>query len=138
MEKAIEERAEVIKTKREERWNAKKERYDGRNKRRNWEDNNEDSELAKKQRMELAAGEEKVKRRKAMILLSYSGVNYSGMQRNPGCATIEEELLKAMLKNKWINQLGYDAPQQLLFQRAARTDKGVSAMRQIVSVKIRK
>lgn len=31
----------------------------------------------------------------------------------------------------------YDKPQLMLFQRAARTDKGVSAVRQIVSLKLR-
>lgn len=32
----------------------------------------------------------------------------------------------------------YLKPQMMLFQRAARTDKGVSAVRQVVSLKIRK
>jgi tRNA pseudouridine38-40 synthase len=73
-----------------------------------------------------------------LILLSYSGVNYTGMQRNPDVPTIEEELLKAMLKNQWISEEGYKTPQQAFFQRAARTDKGVSACRQVVSVKLRK
>lgn len=72
------------------------------------------------------------------MLLGYSGVKYSGMQRNPGANTIEEELLKAMLKEKWITDLAFDQPQVALFQRAARTDKGVSACRAVVSVKIRK
>jgi tRNA pseudouridine38-40 synthase len=67
-----------------------------------------------------------VKRRKSLVLLGYSGVNYTGMQRNPDVPTIEEELLKAMLKNDWINEEGYKTPQQAFFQRAARTDKGVS------------
>lgn len=32
----------------------------------------------------------------------------------------------------------FNTPQQLQFQRAARTDKGVSACRQVVSLKMRK
>jgi tRNA pseudouridine38-40 synthase len=60
------------------------------------------------------------------------------MQRNPDVPTIEEELLKAMLKNNWISEDGYKTPQQAFFQRAARTDKGVSAARQVVSLKLRK
>lgn len=50
--------------------------------------------------------------------------------------TIEEELLLAMKKHAWISEEGYTAPQQAGYQRAARTDKGVSAARQCVSVKI--
>jgi tRNA pseudouridine38-40 synthase len=70
-------------------------------------------------------------------LLAYSGVNFFGMQRNPEMKTIEDELLKAMLKNEWINEEGFNQPQDLLFQRAARTDKGVSAVQQVVSMKLR-
>lgn len=50
--------------------------------------------------------------------------------------TIEGELLSAMKKHDWIPEEWYLLPQRGLFQRAARTDKGVSAARQCVSVKI--
>lgn len=79
---------------------------------------------------------ERIKRRKSALLLGYCGKNYYGMQRNPGMKTIEEELLLAMKKHEWIPDDWYDAPQRAGFQRAARTDKGVSAARQCVSVKI--
>lgn len=52
--------------------------------------------------------------------------------------TIEEDLLSAMLKAGLINEEAYNLPQSIQFQRAARTDKGVSAARQIVSLKLRK
>lgn len=71
------------------------------------------------------------------LQLGYSGVNYNGMQRNPDVPTIEEELLRSMLKTNWITEEAYKTPQQAFFQRAARTDKGVSAARQVVSVKLR-
>ncbi|XP_034661928.1 tRNA pseudouridine synthase A isoform X3 [Drosophila subobscura] len=79
---------------------------------------------------------DRIKRKKSAILLSYCGANYYGMQRNPGMQTIEEELFKAMLKHKWITEDSYDQAQIACFQRAARTDKGVSAARQICSVKL--
>lgn len=41
-----------------------------------------------------------------------------------------------MLKHKWISKEGFDVPQQISFQRAARTDKGVSAKCQLISVKL--
>jgi len=81
---------------------------------------------------------ERIKRKKSAILLSYCGANYFGMQRNPGMQTIEEELFKAMLKHKWITEDSFEQVQIACFQRAARTDKGVSAARQVCSVKLRK
>lgn len=81
--------------------------------------------------------EDRVKRRKYIVVLGYAGARYLGMQRNPDVNTIEEELLKAMLKHKWITEEGFEQPQFVHFQRAARTDKGVSAARQVISLKIR-
>lgn len=52
--------------------------------------------------------------------------------------TIEEELFKALLKTNYINEESYNQIQFIGFQRAARTDKGVSAVRQVVSLKMRK
>lgn len=110
-------------------------RYDGRKKKRMWEggtNRNEEPET----KVERAEGFERIKRKKFAILLGYCGKNYYGMQRNPGMRTIEEELLSAMKAESWISEEGYTAPQQAGYQRAARTDKGVSAARQCVSVKI--
>lgn len=141
MEKAIEERLEKVKGMKEERakeWlSRRRERYNGKVKRRDWV---EETEEAKKARLEENPTEpqERVKRKKSLVLLGYSGVNYCGMQRNPLVATIEDELLKAMLKHDWVTEEGYNSPQQAFFQRAARTDKGVSAARQVVSMKLRK
>lgn len=57
--------------------------------------------------------------------------------RNPGMKTIEEELLTALLKASSITEDAFNTPQLIQFQRAARTDKGVSAARQVVSIKLR-
>lgn len=69
-------------------------------------------------------------------MLSFCGKNYLGMQRNPGFPTIEEELLKAFLSTGSISQEWFDCPQLAWFQRASRTDKGVSAMRMVISTKM--
>lgn len=135
MEEAVEARSEKNKEKSREKFKNRKERYNGKIKRRDWAP---ETDEAKKARLELIGEVDRVKRRKSLILLGYSGVNYYGMQRNPDVPTIEEELLKAMLKHGWVNEEGYKLPQQAFFQRAARTDKGVSAARQVVSVKLRK
>lgn len=52
-----------------------KPKYDGRIKKRQWEDANESDESKK------ARTEPRVKRRKSIILMGYSGINYYGMQR---------------------------------------------------------
>lgn len=132
MEKAIEEQVE----KKQEKIQAKtkKERYNGKFKRRDWI---EETEEAKKARLE-AFPPDRVKRKKALVLLGYSGVKYHGMQRNPDVKTIEEALQVVMLKHGWMNEEGFHNPQQAFFQRAARTDKGVSAARQVISLKLRK
>lgn len=74
------------------------------------------------------------------MLMSFSGANYFGMQRQKDWTipTIEQELLQAMLKNKWITQKAYRSPWMIEFNRASRTDKGVSAARQCCSVLLRK
>lgn len=111
-----------------------KQKYDGRAKKRQWVFNRRDDD-AKRER---TAPEERVKRRKYLVVLGYAGANYIGMQRNPDVNTIEEELLKAMFKNKMITEDSFNQPQYAHFQRAARTDKGVSAARQCISLKLRK
>lgn len=65
------------------------------------------------------------------LLLGYSGVNYCGMQRNEGMKTIEEELLTAMFKNSWITNTT-----NVHIRRADPTDKGVSAARQCISIRL--
>lgn len=79
---------------------------------------------------------QRIKRRKSAVLICYSGQGYLGLQRNPGRKTIEEDLLSAMLKADLINEDIYNQPKLLEFQRAARTDKGVSAVRQVLSIKL--
>lgn len=109
----------------------RKERYNGAIKKRKWEDPPADPDAVRN--FDPAS---RVKKRKCIILMGYSGVNYLGMQRNPGTKTIEEDLLVAMLKHGWISEEAFGQPQQVQFQRAARTDKGVSAATQVVSIKL--
>jgi len=82
--------------------------------------------------------EDTVKWRKAKkhaVLVSFVGKNYLGMQRNPGYPTIEEELLKAFKEAGTICDEWFETPQKGHFQRASRTDKGVSAARMVISLK---
>ncbi|XP_029038272.1 tRNA pseudouridine synthase A [Osmia bicornis bicornis] len=79
---------------------------------------------------------QRVKRKNFVILLGYLGKNYLGMQINRGTKTIEESLLTALLEANFITKPQFEDIRELRFQRAARTDKGVSAVRQIVSLKL--
>nr|CAH7718295.1 unnamed protein product [Callosobruchus chinensis] len=123
-----------------------KQKYDGRTKKRQWQERRFDKGESigsdqKKPKIDVTEMEgespvEKIKRRKFALLMGYSGVNYFGMQRNPLTKTIEEELFKALQKAEFINDSCYNQVQNMQFQRAARTDKGVSAVRQVVSLKL--
>lgn len=129
------------------------------------------------------------KKRKVALFLSYVGHGYQGMQRNPGCKTIEEDLFKAIAAAGGISEANADEKgfskvrknlvnytknplylrlpfslamhqqghiifallllkpflvltivlflftfSQIHFMRAARTDKGVSAVGQVCSL----
>lgn len=97
-------------------------------------DNGNETE-AKIQKTETA---QKIKKKNHAILLGYLGKDYYGMQRNPGMKTIEEDFVTALLKADLITTEHFKNIRLINFQRAARTDKGVSAIRQIVSLKLRK
>lgn len=45
--------------------------------------------------------------------------------------------MTALLKAGLVDEDIFNTPQMIKFQRAARTDKGVSALKQIVSLKLR-
>ncbi|XP_011157577.1 tRNA pseudouridine synthase A isoform X2 [Solenopsis invicta] len=79
---------------------------------------------------------QRIKRKNHAMLLGYIGKDYYGMQRNPNMKTIEEDLITALLKADLINTEQFENIRSINFQRAARTDKGVSAIRQIVSMKL--
>ncbi|XP_048746264.2 pseudouridylate synthase 1 homolog isoform X2 [Ostrea edulis] len=75
-------------------------------------------------------------KRKVVVLIAYNGKGYHGIQRNPPYPSIEEEILKALLSVNAITQEHYDKPGVVHFQRAARTDKHVSAASNILSLKM--
>ncbi|RKO85249.1 pseudouridine synthase, partial [Blyttiomyces helicus] len=67
----------------------------------------------------------KLPKKKFALLLGYCGTGYTGMQINRSVRTIEYELHRAFALSGVIG-----------FMRAARTDKGVHAAGQVVSLKI--
>ncbi|XP_067862282.1 tRNA pseudouridine synthase A isoform X2 [Heptranchias perlo] len=94
---------------------------------------------AKRLKEEADEQSKKCPKRKVVLLMAYSGKGYHGMQRNVGSSqfkTIEDELVKALVKAECIPENHGDDMRKMSFQRCARTDKGVSAAGQIVSLKL--
>ncbi|XP_069563153.1 pseudouridylate synthase 1 homolog [Brachyistius frenatus] len=89
---------------------------------------------------EYTEDDKKYPKKKVVLLLVYSGKGYYGMQRNPGNSqfrTIEDDLVNALIKSGCIPENHGDDMKKMSFQRCARTDKGVSAAGQVVSLKVR-
>lgn len=76
---------------------------------------------------------ERYKRRKIAIFFAYCGVGYQGMQKNPGAKTIEGDLEEALYKSGAVPEQDRNIPKRYDWARSARTDKGVSAVGQVVS-----
>uniref|UniRef100_A0A3B3ZLV6 Pseudouridylate synthase 1 homolog n=1 Tax=Periophthalmus magnuspinnatus TaxID=409849 RepID=A0A3B3ZLV6_9GOBI len=104
-------------------------------------EDNEDTAVAKKLKTDDSIEDEKkYPKKKVVLLIAYSGKGYYGMQRNPGNSqfrTIEDDLVTALVKSGCIPQEHCDDMKKMSFQRCARTDKGVSAAGQVVSLKVR-
>lgn len=82
-----------------------------------------------------------MKKRKYALLVGYSGEGYFGLQRNASLKNnqfraIEDEIVEALIKVDAIPAGHADEMFKMSFQRAARTDKGVSAARNLISLKM--
>ncbi|KAI5596635.1 hypothetical protein POPTR_002G014400v4 [Populus trichocarpa] len=76
---------------------------------------------------------QRYKRRKIAIFFAYCGVGYQGMQKNPGAKTIEGDLEEALFHAGAVPEQDRGIPKRYDWARSARTDKGVSAVGQVVS-----
>ncbi|KAL3641050.1 hypothetical protein CASFOL_016018 [Castilleja foliolosa] len=77
----------------------------------------------------------KYRRRKVAIFFAYCGVGYQGMQKNPGAKTIEGDFEEALFLSGAVPEEERGKPRRYDWARSARTDKGVSAVGQVVSGK---
>ncbi|XP_071170590.1 pseudouridylate synthase 1 homolog isoform X2 [Mytilus edulis] len=94
------------------------------------------SDQHKKQKTESGEQPKKLQKRKIAMLIGYNGKGYHGIQINKEVNTIENEILQALVKTQCIPQEHADVPQKMSFQRACRTDKGVSAAQNLLSLKV--
>ncbi|KJH52097.1 tRNA pseudouridine synthase A [Dictyocaulus viviparus] len=78
----------------------------------------------------------RIKKARYAVLLAYQGKEYFGMQIQKQHPTIEGFLIDSMNKLGWITDDMRDQPALFHFQRAARTDRAVSAVRQICGMEL--
>ncbi|KAG6039567.1 hypothetical protein E4U41_002412 [Claviceps citrina] len=82
------------------------------------------------------ASEQRRPKRKVAVMIGYSGTGYKGMQVNGDEPTIERDLFKAFIDAKAISKANADDPRKSSLARCARTDKGVHAAGNVISLKL--
>ena len=75
-------------------------------------------------------------KRKVAVLIGYSGHGYKGMQLNPPHPTIEGDLFEAFVQAGAISRANSNDPKKSSLVRCARTDKGVHAAGNVISLKL--
>ncbi|KAL1977471.1 hypothetical protein VTN31DRAFT_330 [Thermomyces dupontii] len=85
---------------------------------------------------EEISAEERRPKKKVALLLSYAGSGYHGMQLSQTEKTIEGDLFTALVAAGAISKANANDPKKSSFVRCARTDKGVHAAGNVVSLKM--
>ncbi|KAK7962107.1 tRNA pseudouridine synthase [Apiospora aurea] len=85
---------------------------------------------------EEIAAEERRPKRKVAVMIGYAGTGYHGMQINHREKTIEGDLFAAFVTAKAISKANADDPRKSQLIRCARTDKGVHAAGNVISLKL--
>ena len=80
--------------------------------------------------------EERRPKRKVAVLIGYSGTGYKGMQISGSEKTIEGDLFEAFVKAGAISKANAEDPKKSSLVRCARTDKGVHAAGNMISLKL--
>ncbi|GBB93821.1 hypothetical protein RclHR1_22370004 [Rhizophagus clarus] len=106
---------------------------DDDNKQQNW--NNERNKIEDKGDSNESKEPRKPKK-KVAVLVGFCGTGYQGMQINRDAKTIEEDLFKAFVAAGAVSKDNSDDPKKVGLMRAARTDKGVHASGNLISLKI--
>lgn len=75
-------------------------------------------------------------KRKVAVLIGYSGTGYKGMQISTTEKTIEGDIFQAFVKAGAISKANADDPKKAGLVRCARTDKGVHAAGNMISLKL--
>ncbi|KAJ2485819.1 tRNA pseudouridine synthase 1 [Coemansia sp. RSA 2050] len=98
--------------------------------------NQEDNEAESTTRVKAENSEPRKPKRRVALMLGFCGTEFQGMQVNPNARTIEGDLFKALCEAGAVSVENATNQQKVQLQRAARTDKGVHAAGQVVSLKM--
>ena len=90
----------------------------------------------KRKREDEDGGPNPLGKRKVVLLVAYNGAKFHGLQKNPDVETVEETLENAIYKAGGIRDDNFGVLQKISWSRAGRTDKGVHALGQIISLKM--
>uniref|UniRef100_A0A093VL82 tRNA pseudouridine synthase 1 n=1 Tax=Talaromyces marneffei PM1 TaxID=1077442 RepID=A0A093VL82_TALMA len=82
------------------------------------------------------AAEERRPKKKVAVMIGYSGTGYHGMQLSPTEKTIEGDLFAAFVAAGAISKANAADPKKSSLVRCARTDRGVHAAGNVVSLKL--
>ncbi|KAF2200889.1 tRNA pseudouridine synthase-like protein [Delitschia confertaspora ATCC 74209] len=99
-------------------------------------DGNADSTLPSAFPKDEVDAEERRPKRKVAVMIGYSGTGYKGMQIDPKQKTIEGDLFTAFVAAGAISKANADDPKKSSLVRCARTDKGVHAAGNVISLKL--
>ncbi|KAI9902407.1 hypothetical protein N3K66_001759 [Trichothecium roseum] len=80
--------------------------------------------------------EERRPKRKVAVMIGYAGTGYKGMQANRDEPTIERDLFRAFVAAGAISKANANDPKKSSLIRCARTDKGVHAAGNLISLKL--
>ncbi|GBG34937.1 tRNA pseudouridine synthase 1 [Hondaea fermentalgiana] len=100
------------------------------------ENENAKTETAKIPPAELDLSYVSKSKKRYAILFGYSGIGYYGLQIQPEVVTIESTLEDAITKTGVIRKENEGELQKVGWSRAARTDKSVHALGQVVSLQL--
>ncbi|PWN35087.1 pseudouridine synthase, partial [Meira miltonrushii] len=75
-------------------------------------------------------------KKKCAIAFGYCGIGYSGLQINHGVKTIEGDIFEAFCKLAAVSKENAINPNKVGLQRAARTDRGVHAAGNLLTMKL--
>ncbi|CDS82020.1 related to PUS1-pseudouridine synthase 1 [Sporisorium scitamineum] len=85
---------------------------------------------------EPSSSSDRLPKRKVAVKFGYCGIGYSGLQINPGVKTIEGDIFSAFCTTGAVSADNAVNPNKVGLQRAARTDRGVHAAGNLLSLKL--
>ncbi|KAI9723515.1 MAG: tRNA pseudouridine synthase 1 [Chrysothrix sp. TS-e1954] len=81
-------------------------------------------------------GEERKPKAKVAVLFGYAGTGYKGLQIDAGKKTIEGSLFNSLVTTGLVSKANANDPRKSALSRCARTDKGVHAAGNVISMKL--